>query len=221
MHRYCLLLLSVPLCAAPVVLYDGTSHPNTQGWTAGTPAGTMASGYVNLDTTANSALQTGYGRFLADGAVPFRYRFDVRVNSESHAFADRSGFAAIVINSAGQGVELGFWDNEIWAQNAGFTHGEGVSRSTAAMTRYDLYLSSTGYQLFADGSPVLSGALRTYGVLPYLPNFVFLGDDTQSANANIDLSYVEFEAGATPTPEPGTWMAGIGLLALAARSRFR
>ena len=120
-----------------------------------------------------------------------------------------------------QGIELGFWANEIWAQADSplFTHAEGVAFDpTLAMTSYALAIQGTTYALSANGTPILSGSLRNYSSFgfPYnVPDFLFIGDDTGSANGSFELSRVEL------LPEPG--IVGFGALAmtLAATRRLR
>jgi hypothetical protein len=176
---------------------------------------------VTLDTTFANALQAGYARLdqTLDSAAGFRLSLSLSLLTESHGSPDRAGFSLIVLDSASRGLELGFWGDEIWAQNAGFTHGEGASWATNALTDYDLVFSGATYALLADGAPLLSGALRDYSAFgaPYnLPNFLFLGDDTSSARAKVTLASVSLFA----VPEPATgalFLAAIGILALRPR----
>src|SRR3954471_11535982 len=72
-----------------------------------------------------------------DRSTGFEVDFTLRVLDEQHSSADRAGFSVTVLSSIASpgppGIELGFWQNEVWAQNAGFTHGEssGVFDTTA------------------------------------------------------------------------------------------
>jgi Ca2+-binding RTX toxin-like protein len=107
-----------------------------------------------------------------------------------------------------------------------FTHSktESVSYDTkSALTRYDLKIQGDTYYLFAAGgtTPILSGSLRNYTAfdhtkagpaglpLPYDPyertNFVFLGDNTSSAQADVTLQRVELQANTRVrfVPNPG------------------
>ncbi|AFY32911.1 DUF4347 domain-containing protein [Calothrix sp. PCC 7507] len=164
----------------------------------------------------------------------FTLSFDLKINTESHSsddngdgIQDRAGFSVIVVTSDNtKAIELGFWGDEIWAQNDGpntatgpsktlFTHSatERVSYDTkSALTRYDLKIQGDTYYLFAAGgtTPILTGSLRNYTAfdhtkagpggtsLPYDPyertNFVFLGDNTTSAQADVNLQRVELQA---------------------------
>ncbi|HLF90911.1 MAG TPA: hypothetical protein VI451_18355, partial [Anaerolineales bacterium] len=101
-----------------------------------------------------------------------------------------------------KGVELAFWEDEIWAQNDSstgglFTHGEGAAfDTTASLTDYQVMIVGDTYTVTAGTNVILTGAVRDYtdfaGTIdPYeTPNFLFFGDDTTSAQARIHLSYV-------------------------------
>jgi hypothetical protein len=146
----------------------------------------------------------------------YNLRFTVRVESENHAGSDknndgiddRAGFSVIVLSSDLKGIELGFWTNRIWAQNDGecspeippgttcFTQAEKADFNTTSLTIYDLTVLGNNYTLSSNGTTILTGPLRDYteftgSIDPYeTPNFIFLGDDTTSARAKIELSYV-------------------------------
>lgn len=135
-----------------------------------------------------------------DRAAGFTLQFDLRVDFESHASNDRAGFSVIVISSDLRGIELGFWNDEVWAQNWApgdeFTHGEGAAfDTTAALTTYTLGILDYSYTLSAAGSPLLGGTLRDYSAegVPYtVANFVFFGDDTSRARAIVTLGEIAF-----------------------------
>jgi hypothetical protein len=105
--------------------------------------------------------------------------------------------------------------NRIWAQQDGlvpppkgklFTHtAEGVSFRTEDLTRYELKVKGNYYQLRVNGStqPILKGSLRDYTSFDYkankpplpfnpyaTPNFLFFGDDTGLASAEIELKSI-------------------------------
>ena len=209
-----LALVAEPMLAGPVVLYDPTpgTTPGTQGWFYNNPSGAVESigaGFVELDTTSSNSVKAGYGRiapFALDIAGGVRLRFDAQLNSETHSSNDRAGFSVIAIGSGLTGIELGFWSDRVFAQNQAplFTHGEQGFLDTTNLTSYDLFLSGSGYQLWGDGSLILSGALRNYSaafIPPYIvSNSLFLGDNTSSARADVRLAYVEVET----LPEPAT-----------------
>jgi hypothetical protein len=136
----------------------------------------------------------------------------------------------IVTSEDSIGLELGFWRDEIWAQNDNplFTHAEGVSfDTTGSLIRYDLTVLNSGYTLFADGSPILSNFLRDYTAFsnplfdfPYkTPSFLFFGDDTSSASATINLASISVTT-SVAVPEPGMFlMMAMSVLALAVAKR--
>jgi hypothetical protein len=226
--------LLVMLCAqaAAIDLYDGSlgTAPETQGWLAfqsagGTPTRDTSGGKTTLDTTSNNAIQAGYSNynliFPVNPAFPpllrtdgFVVSMDMRVIDEEHASANRSGVSIIVLASDLMGIELAFWENEVWAQSgADFLHAEGVAfNTTAAMTRYDVAVLGSTYRVLANGNQILTGSLRNYSAfgLPYtLPNFLFLGDDTTSARGSFEFSR------QSAVPEP-TNVAALAVLVLLA-----
>ncbi|MCA9932565.1 MAG: hypothetical protein KC415_01485, partial [Anaerolineales bacterium] len=98
-------------------------------------------------------------------------------------------------------IELGFWEDEVWAQNDAtqggyFTHGEGVAfDTTTAVITYSLYVITDTYTLSADGVPILNGPIRDYtgftGTIdPYeTPNAYGFGDNTTSAGTEVQFNY--------------------------------
>ena len=170
---------------------------------------------------------------VLDRAQSYTLRWDVQINDEDHSGStDRAGFSVIVIGEDLKGLEIAFWKDKVWVQNDGnegpnsqlFTHGEEADFNTmAALTRYDLQILDNGYELSADGMSILSGNLRDYsayqGTFDFAyttPSFIFLGDDTTSAGADIDLAFVE-----VLVPEPSTATVILLALALTTRSRRR
>lgn len=205
--------------AAPTkstVLYNGAlgSTPSAQGWTyGGLPTPKASGGATTLDTSASQGIQAGFSAsqagFLGSTApVPvlsrtrgFTLTFAVQVQSEAHSGNDRAGFSLIALADDARGVELGFWQNEIWAQEGGsaklFTHAEGAAfDTTKGLIGYELAIRGDTYRLSSGGQPILAGAVRDYsaatGLLdPYeTPSYLFFGDDTTSAAASIRLASV-------------------------------
>lgn len=169
----------------------------------------FAGGVTTLNTTAANAVQAGYFHnppFFAGPVLNrlegYTLRFTVQVVSESHATNHRAGFSVILLSSDLQGIELGFWADEIWAQEGGaapglFTRAEGAAfNTTAGLIPYELTVLGDSYALSTGNTPILSGKLRDYTAFagfpdPYeTPNFIFLGDDTTSAQAEIRLARV-------------------------------
>jgi len=210
-----------------IIFYDAAlgGTPDTQGQLAyrdsraAAATQAFADGVTMLDTMANQTDAAGYfadPRAISalDSTAGYALRFSVQVVAEYHAdsdkdgdgLGDRAGFSVIVLSSDAKGIELGFWEDQIWAQEQGaaeppagtlFTHAE-IARfdTTGRMIAYTLAVRGDQYELSSDGVAILRGRLRDYTafegpVNPYrTPNFIFLGDDTGSARAKIRLAYV-------------------------------
>ena len=199
-----------------LVLYDATSGniPSTQLMNfIDFPLGAATTTYENVatvfDTTTGNETYAGWisnagsisGFPLLDRATGFHVNFSIQVEGESHTNNNRAGFNMISLGNDTKGIEIAFWDNEIWAQNDDrtgglFTHGEAVSFNTADLTNYQLTITDDTYSLNANGVSILTGPLRDYSNFegfpdPYqTPNFLFMGDNTTSAQVRIRLSYV-------------------------------
>jgi uncharacterized repeat protein (TIGR01451 family) len=197
------------------VLYNGalkTGTPDTQGFTyhylppVGASATQTFSGSTTiLDTTPNISDQAGYFvdmPLTLDRSRGYTVRFTAQVLAETHNTDHRAGFSVIVLSQDRRGIELGFWENAIWAQEGGeatsalFTRAENATfDTTQGLVAYELTVRGGMYTLAAD-TVILSGTLRDYMAFagfpdPYeTPNFLFLGDDTSSARAKIRLGAV-------------------------------
>ncbi len=216
------------------MLYDGSTLPAAQGWFAFVPLpGTQSlnPGFVEVDTTQN--LQAGFFRIepLLSSSPGFRLDFDLRVVSEGHIKDDRAGLSLIAIDENKHGIELGFWSDQIFAQNLGFTHGEQMALdTTSALTSYSLIVLGDDYSLTANnaaGVKHLSGKTRFYnapglfgGDVPYkTAHALFIGDDTTSAAAKFDWHSMR----VTSVPEPQPYLFGLvaavfSILSLRARA---
>jgi hypothetical protein len=210
--------------ADSTLLYDGSLNttPDHQGWKyiakMASAVQSAAAGVTNLDTTANAGEQAGYFSKIpvpphTHPSVPelqrsagFTISFSVRIVEEHHGTrVDRAGFSVIVITHDLKGIELGFWTNEVWAQDDSplFIHAEGTSFDTTAdVISYDLVIVGDNYELSANGSSILTGPLRDYAAFapttpPYavyrIPDFLFFGDDTTSASASIQLASIAYD----------------------------
>lgn len=169
-----------------------------------TPVITDFAGYFG-QSTVMPVLDRTYG---------YTITFVVQVITETHAGSDknsdgtddRAGFSVIVLSSDLEGIELGFWMDQIWAQadTPLFTHAEGVTLTTTSLVTYDLAVLSNTYTLSANSLTILTGSLRNYTAFndlldPYeTPNFLFLGDDTRSAKAKIKLTHVSITTNPIP-----------------------
>lgn len=120
---------------------------------------------------------------------------------------DRAGWSVTLLASDRRGIELGFWDDRVWAQEGGvepdlFTQAEGAAVNATQFAVYALTIRGNRYTLDRDGVTVLSGSLRDYTAFsgpidPYeTPNFVFLGDNTSRAGVRARLGAVALDIGA-------------------------
>lgn len=201
--------------ADPAVLYEAAlgNLPSGQGFLYLTDPlfgarakQTLIDGAAQLDTSAATTDKAGWfshlppfgkhpGQPQLDSEAGFFLSFTVRILAENHANEHRAGFSVIATAANLDAIELGFWTDEIWAQSGpDFRHAEGTTIDTSTgRIRYDLELRSGRYRLSANGQPVLDGNLRRYDSfgLPYtVPEFLFLGDDTTSAQARAELTRV-------------------------------
>jgi hypothetical protein len=209
--------------AAEVVLFDGATNqpPNSLAWnwilsedggTLVTPAAsvirTTAGGLTTLFTHDPMSDRAGYGKLLApavnlDRAAGYTFTFEVQVLSEAHVSNDRAGFSVLHTASDGRGLELGFWMDRVWAQNDSplFTHGEEQLLDATDRQRFTLSVLDNAYSLSSPGMTTLTGSLRDYSSfgLPYsLTNFLFLGDNTTSAEGLARIAFVSVDV----VPEP-------------------
>ncbi len=229
----CSLLLLNPL-RADVLLYDDTlgNLPAAQPWlfyaddgifSGGSASQSAIASGVNLNT--DLAVSGGYSNYvpivnsfknpafpILDRGQGFRLTFELELLSETHVSDDRAGFSVILLADDMLGIELGFWEDRIWAQNDNplFTQGEGVAfDTTQGEVIFELLILGDQYFLSADGNMILSDSLRDYtafGGPPYtLGSYLFLGDNTGSGGANVNLGRISI----ANIPEP----SGLSLIA--------
>ena len=229
----CSFLFTVfPLISSATVytLYDETKNnlPDDQDWLIyannSSASSTPVTSGVNLITDdatsagfSNSTLSPVNPSFpILDSSIGFTLSFSMQLISESHTGnINRAGFSIILLDSNNQGVELGFWTDTIWSQSANplFTtkDEEKAFNTTAAMLAYELTLFDNQYFLTHNDTILLTGILKDYsafsgifGSIPYsLENYLFLGDDTSSAQADVILGRIEISDTAlfsVPTP---------------------
>lgn len=179
-----------------------------------------SAGYSNHSPTSNpispQILNPGFPSLLDTNG--YSLTFQLQLLNESHTSNDRAGFSVIALGNDGRGIELGFWEDRIFAQNDTplFTHGEEALFDTTAMeANYLLTIQNGGYTLAADSQQILSGALRDYsgfngtplGVPYTLTNYLFLGDDTSSASVDARLGSLVLNSNLTAVPEPGVFVS--------------
>ncbi len=195
----------------------------------------LDSGSTVLDTTAETGDMAGYfSKVPLLGSLPqmptldrsqgYTVSFSVQIDSEFHTGSDRngdgvddrSGFSLIALSQDLKGIELGFWTDRVWAHSdaSGFPQAEHAAFDTTRMANYELSVLGDSYRLFANGVELLDGTLRDYSAfgLPYnQPSFLFLGDDTSSANAKIRLAQVSVRL--SPVSEPSSLLLlGVGVI---------
>ncbi len=210
-----------------ITLYDATGLPGNQPWlgfAADTLSGwsqSTAPGGTQL--TTNNTTRAGYSNYLPlpsptykNNSFPelnrsngFELTFTSKLLSESHLNIHRAGYSVILLGHDAKGIELGFWTNEIWAQNSDFTHAENIAIDTTIERNYRLQILNDNYQLFENNNSILSGNLRIYPSpsTPYsLPNYVFFGDDTTSAAASVIQGRITLQSNLASVPEPTSLM---------------
>jgi hypothetical protein len=209
---FAVFVLASPVRSATITLYDGSlgNAPGAQSfvllsdplpffphdWTE-----TVENGGVTLDSMPDESEKVGYfadpdDYGALDRSAGYTLRFTVQIVSESHSSNDRAGFSVIVLSDDLEGIELGFWQDKIWAQTdvPRFTQAEGSDTDTTTLRTYDLTILGDTYTLSSGGEELLSGPLRNYSAEgePYnVEDLIFLGDDTTSARAKIRLTAVD------------------------------
>ena len=192
--------IDFPPGAAPPIYENGATLLDTS----------MAGNETYAGWVSNGASTAGFP--LLDRAAGFQLNFSVQVENESHSNNNRAGFSMIILGNDARGIELAFWGNEIWAQNDDltgglFTHGEAATfDTTAGLINYQLNIINDTYSLNANGLSILTGPVRDYKNFegfpnPYQsPNFLFIGDNTTSAEARIRLGYASVTGTGTSSP---------------------
>jgi len=192
---------------------------------AGLATQSVGGGATTLTTTKQRSDKAGYfsefpfppfslpkhpGIGTLNSSVGFTVLFTVQItlNSEDHSGSDnRAGFSVIVLDSNAEGVELGFWEDEIWAQDDSPLHTHSTTEkkafnTTTALTQYQLVFQGTTYSLSSGGSDLFNGDLKDYSASTNpvydLENFMFFGDNTTSASGEVSISRIEL------IPEPAT-----------------
>jgi hypothetical protein len=232
---------------------------------AGSPTVSSSGGQTTLDTTVGNlpdppapqpySDEAGYSNYtpsqtLVNSNFPalnptpgFSVSFDVQILSETHGTNDtdtnRAGFDVIVLGSDKKGVELGFWTNDIWAQELNsnvFTRDpaedSNIQRDSTALdntslTHYTLTVIGSSYSLSTGATnpvTILTGSTHDYSSYtgtepnPYsLTNFVFIGDDTMDADAK--ESFTDLAVVTVPEPATLSGLLALGLVGLARRRR--
>ena len=232
--------------------------PTKPGWLAGvlvdlTQTVTPFVGTAVAPVSQDNAARGGYSNYgfiplfnlaflvnpafpILDRSVGFSLGLGFLVSQESHSddvshtgSVNRAGFSIILVGNDKKGIEIGFQNDRIFAQNdstAGiFTAGESTTTPAvigSTFNRWDLAIQGDGYALTRGGAAVLSGALRDYSSSGHpaytTPNYLFFGDNTQSAQAAFSINF----ASITAVPEPSGYamlLAGLVLVGAIAHRR--
>lgn len=205
--------LDFPQNTASVSYIEGTTALDTTAGGSDTYAGWVAT----------AAASPGFP--ILDRTAGFQVNFTVQVEDEAHSSDHRAGFSFIVLGQDGQGIELGFWEDQIWAQadertGGLFLRAEGVPFPVSAgLTEYQVTVAGDSYSLTVNGETILTGPLREYSAFtgfpdPYeTPNFLFLGDNSSRAQARVRLRFVSVlgsePVAASPTATISTTLPAI------------
>jgi Domain of unknown function (DUF4347)/FG-GAP-like repeat len=167
-------------------------------------------GYTNYQVNPDLSQSLKNPGFPAlDRVQGYSLSFNLQVLQESHTNSDR-GFAVTLLDKNSLGIELGIQfdgtNGRIFAQSLNaqdqFVGAESISFNTNSLTSYMLTVQGDTYQLFANGTQILTGTLRDYRnwtspdgfPSPYaLPNFVFLGDSTTSAQGIFNVGQIAIQ----------------------------
>ncbi|MEG4888406.1 Calx-beta domain-containing protein, partial [Microcoleus sp. F8-D3] len=190
---------------------------------------------VNLNSTVANSIYAGYTNNPLNPSFPpldrttgFSLSFNLQIISESRTNQNQAGFSIVAVTSDRKAIEIGFQQlsatsGNIFAQGDGITPNPGgqtnglflaaenFGYNTNIATNYTLRVQGDNYFL-SDGSDIiLTGPLRDYSgfsdqIDPYeTPNFLFLGDGSTSAQANINLTRVSLQTPArvrfVPNPD--------------------
>lgn len=245
-----LLILPADFASASVItLYDETQAnlPNEQQWLSyfATGTATVKSTPNGVNLLTEQSTQAGFSNYspssfalknpafpLLNSTTGFTLSFSMQLNSEQHDNDNRAGFSVILLDNNKRGVEIGFWEDNLWSQSDSplfQNKDEQVAfNSSEKMTSYDLVLFNNNYFLYADNQALLTGSQKDYTAfnggpfgssIPYsLENYLFLGDDTSSASANVSIGNISIsDSPLFVVPIPPT----IGLMCLSLVGLFR
>ncbi|MEH2417161.1 PFE-CTERM domain-containing protein [Nostoc sp.] len=187
----------------------------------------VSSSVITPTTLVNSSFPS------LDRNADYNLNFTVRINSQVNDGTNgsfRAGFSVIALSSDKKGIEIGFRNNDIFTQvNSSFNsistaeQKTGVSSLLSSLTAYNLNISGNNYTLTNGATTLLSGLLRDYTTASGFgsdvyrtSNFLFFGDDTTSARANIDLQSITLTTNTAGVPYE--FSPTVGILGLAAVS---
>jgi len=172
------------------------------------PSLANAAGFSNVSALLPMLVNPGFPQL--DPARGFALGFRLRMLDEQHLADNRAGFSAILqgMGSAPLGIELGFWRDRIASLLGGDTPLQTVGAWVGGLdlsqnTAFSLRIFEQTFYLMADRRLLLSGPVQDYSqvtvspLLPFNPyslaNFIFLGDNTSRAGANVELGDVSMQ----------------------------
>jgi len=222
--------------AATAVLYDGAlgGLPSDQGmvfsaFPSGSVIPTSSGGITNLNSSGSNAYQAGFGALsplALDATLGYSLEFSAEILAESHSGNPvRAGFSVIMVGAdPTASIEIGFQDGRVFAQNDAPLFGDPPADTNAGFNPvgmgfvdYSLAVFGDSYTLLANDTAVLDGNLRNYTGFgfPYnFPGTIFLGDNTSSAMANVNLSRVALVSPSEVPLPAAAWLFGSALLGL-------
>ena len=251
---------SKPANALTTILYDGSGAPefdsppwlapgaiNSSGGIAAL-SGTSVTGGFQIDSNASGEEYSGYSNYnpftsgfvnssfpTLDNNSGYSIFFNVALdttNDFSDTSDDRAAFSITAIGSGNQGIEIGFDEDRIFAQEDNFMRAETQNfGNIITSTDYQLTVLGNNYELLADTgsgfSSVISGSLRTYNFDPLasdpplgtfnpyeIPGFLFFGDNTGQAHGTFTLGEISISTTSVPfefSPNFGLALLGLSL----------
>lgn len=183
-----------------------------------------AAGFSNISALTPFLMNPSFPQL--DPTRGFALNFRLRILDEQHNADNRAGFSAILqgMGAAPLGIELGFWRDRIASLLGGDAPLQTVGAwvgglDLTASTAFSLRIVDQTFYLMADNRLLLSGPVQDYSkatvtnllpINPYrLANFIFLGDNTTSAGANVELGTVSLQQ-ARPGGHSAELLTGTG-----------
>lgn len=231
--------------AASITLYDGVNFSGTPNNAPGSyltfnsfdplnlaspGTQTAGNGKTTLNTSSPESLYGGYSNYnllntLSNAAFPvldsnagYTISFTIKINSQTNTGTNgpnRAGFSVTALDNNKKGIEIGFRNTDIFAQNSNFNAIDPAEQKTSFgsvlgnFSTYDLKVLGNNYTLSNGGDDLFSGSLRSYTISsnPLTavygnPNFLFFGDNTTSAGASVDIQNITLTTNSTAVPEP-------------------
>ena len=204
------------------VLPDAGANPYLHFRTIGGAVTTASNGVTTLDTSSTQAIYAGYANYqnttlltpTLDSNAGYTLSFTIKINSQTNSNPFRAGFSTIVLGNDNKGIEIGFRGKRYFSPNPTKifnsilaseqkTYPSGI---LGIQTTYALAVKNNAYSLSSGGTELFSGGLRDYTAATLapqipnvykIPNFIFLGDDSSSAGASVDIKDITLITNAT------------------------